>query len=436
MAIGITWLFRYYTNGTTTVDLTSYVRSCTIDYDAALGRAGRARATIVLNNQNGEFTPGGSGTYAAADWFKYAFEIQSKAPSGDNTYRHAFSGLVDNFTVDIQSIKDSTVTISLVDIMTVGGRSRSTTTYYSTILTGYVHELLQLMYNGETAGSTVYFAGVDMPYCGAAAESVTEALSNTDIKTEVSNDDFPAGRVGDWINNNLMVTGPGTSYTAGVRYDSGNTRFAWAIYTIDYPLNNTRFANLFTFADGSAALTSGQLPFTDIDVQYNFDSVINTCTARDQRSVYTATTFADTTSTSSYGVRTVEFNSTCTEQQADVDRVAYFWPNRYATPRYTVRTISTSLSALKAFAVDNGVAAEQFARLLTPTYGLWNRASVAYTAPGITSRRTEQLVISRVRIAITPADTRVSLDFVPGADNQSFELGSTTYGVLGTNKVA
>jgi hypothetical protein len=118
-----------------------------------------------------------------------------------------------------------------------------------------------------------------------------------------------------------------------------------------------------------------------------------------------------------------------------VDRVAYFWSNRYGTARYTVKKIQTSLSVLKN-AVDDGVAETAFSKVLTAKFGVWQRAVVDYVAPGMATQRREQLVISKITIGITPDDTILTLDLIPGVDNQSFELNSSTYGILDTNRLA
>jgi hypothetical protein len=250
--------------------------------------------------------------------------------------------------------------------------------------------------------------------------------------TTISNDDFPAGRVGDWINNNLLISGPGTAFTTDLT--AGVGRFTWNMKYVDFALNRTD-GTTYSFSDASAALASGEIPYSDIDVQYNFDQVINSCTAEDQRQFFLPITAVDSTSTAKYGVRNVAFNGTCTEQQADVDRVAYFWSNRYGTARYTVKKIQTSLSVLKN-AVDDGVAETAFSKLLTAKFGVWQRAVVDYVAPGMATQRREQLVISKITIGITPDDTILTLDLIPGVDNQSFELDSSTYGILDTNRLA
>lgn len=435
MAFTLTWRFKCWQDTTTSIDLTSYVLHASISSSAELGFAGRSTATIVLNNNSGIFTPNGTGTYASTDWFKYAFEISSQAAGGSEI--DAFSGMVDDMQIDMVSIKQSTVTFTLVDMLTIAGRSQSTTDYSTVILFTYLDQAIRLMINGYSASGTTYYAGTDLPYLNTAYESVIATSAYTAMNTGVTNDDFPAGRIGDWINNNLLITAPGTAFAVGleVRTDEGIAGFRWRIGCIDYTLNRTSLAKTFAFVDGSTSTTSGQIPLLDIAVRYEFDKVINNTTARDQRSFYTATTVSNTVSAAKYGTRAVAFNSTCKEAQTDVDRVANFFTNRYADVRYMVTSVTTSMSAIKSRAVDDNVAVQNFSQLISQSYGLWNRAAVSYTAPGVSSRRTDQLVITKLLVEISPADTVATVEFVYGADNQSFELDSSTYGVLDTNKV-
>ena len=432
MTISLQWRIKYWSNTTAAVDLTTDVQSLTINTEVNIGLCGRSMATIVLDNNDGAFTPQGTGTYANIDWFKVAFQIEQKSATG--LYKTSFVGMVNDANFEFVSIKESKLTLSLVDILAVGGRSNATTAFATTILSTSASQALGYFYNGYTDSGNVYYSGIDMPFIGGTAESTLSVSATTTEKTTVTNDDFPAGRIGDWTNNNLLVTGPGTVYATGLTLIG--TVWRWDCRYVDFDLNQiSGNAETYIFSDTAAPLVSGELPYTTIDLQYEYDMVVNSCTAADQRNVYIQTTVTDTASTAKYGTRTVAFNSLCTEQQTDVNRVANFWPNRYSTARYTCKTLTTSLSTLKQ-AVDNSFANDQFSKLLSPLQGIWQRAEVSYVAPGQSTQKTELLVINKISISATPSDTTVVISFIPGVDNQSFELNSSTYGILDTNRIA
>jgi len=113
-----------------------------------------------------------------------------------------------------------------------------------------------------------------------------------------------------------------------------------------------------------------------------------------------------------------------------------FWANRYGTVRYIPDRITTSYKLLRARAVDDGAALQAFIRLLSSGSAVWNRQAITYKGAGMTSSATFQTVNTGRRIYATPSDTRIELTLVAGADNQSFELDSSTYGVLDTNRLA
>ena len=93
-----------------------------------------------------------------------------------------------------------------------------------------------------------------------------------------------------------------------------------------------------------------------------------------------------------------------------------------------------TFSQVRSRAVDNTVANAAFARLCAQTV-LWQRAAITYRAPGMSSSVTDQVVIVGRKVMASPSDTRVELTLKSGQDNQSFELDSSTYGILDTNRL-
>jgi len=90
---------------------------------------------------------------------------------------------------------------------------------------------------------------------------------------------------------------------------------------------------------------------------------------------------------------------------------------------------------LRGSSVDDGVAMQAFVRLLSAKTALWNRQTITYKGAGMSSSQTTKTVTTGRKIMITPSDTRLELTVVDGIDNQSFELDSSTYGILDTNRL-
>jgi hypothetical protein len=118
-----------------------------------------------------------------------------------------------------------------------------------------------------------------------------------------------------------------------------------------------------------------------------------------------------------------------------MNTVANFWANRYGEMRYIPYRLVTTYSTLRGRAVDDGVAMQAFVRLLSAKTALWNRQAITYKGAGMSSSQTTQTVTTGRKIMITPSDTRVELTVVSGLDNQSFELNSSIYGILNTNRL-
>ena len=74
MAFNLVWKVEFGDIGGL-FDITSYVFDAYIDMNANIGSAGRTSCQITLNNNGGQFTPGGTGTYGSVDWFKQAIII-------------------------------------------------------------------------------------------------------------------------------------------------------------------------------------------------------------------------------------------------------------------------------------------------------------------------------------------------------------------------
>jgi lipoprotein-anchoring transpeptidase ErfK/SrfK len=151
-------------------------------------------------------------------------------------------------------------------------------------------------------------------------------------------------------------------------------------------------------------------------------------------SVPTATNDASQTL---YGPRTRSYTNVAagslSTYQSDISN---FWVNRYGSIQYLPLEIQTSYAVLKGSAVDDGVAMLEFMQLLWPSTALWNRLTIKYKPTGATSTQTIQMVATRRLITADPSNTTIRLTVKSGADNQSFELDSSTYGILDTNRLA
>jgi hypothetical protein len=416
-------------------DITSLVFFASIDMNANMGSAGRTSCQITLNNNSGQFTPGGTGTYGSVDWFKQAIVISC---TGGGITEYAFVGLLQDFTIDQTSIKQSTVSISGLDILTVCGRT-SNQLQQSDVSENWIADLINSFTPSLSAGYAV------TPFMGSTTSKRSQfnLVCATNQITAIYIYGLLKGTVGDWLNNNLLPTGPATVFMTD--YQITSDRWIWNGYVIDSPLNRTTNAYTSNFVGDGTSLTSGQLPISQIDVGFTLDTLTNSCYAYGTQTNLTIqpVTVDNTTSEDKYGVRArtysscapaVSFGGGITNNQF-MNTVANFWANRYGEVRYIPNRVITTYSALRSSSVDDGVAMQAFVRLLSAKTAIWNRQTIKYKGAGMASSQTTQTVTTGRKIMITPSDTRIELTVVSGIDNQSFELNSSTYGILDTNRL-
>jgi len=391
MAFDLAWTVKYGDIGGLT-DITSYVTDFVVDLNANIGSAGRSTCQITINNNGGQFTPNGSGTYASVNWFKQAVVISC---TGAGLTESVFVGLIQDFEIIQASPKQSVVSIRGLDFLSIAGRSSNQLIDIGGGYTLRLNTFIDSFFNPSYA----YAQTAATPTMGSTTSlnSRTTTTMVTDTVTACSTSGLTQGTLGDWLNNQALPTGPATAYATN--YAITSDRWFWNCDSIDSTLNRTTRAYTTTMVDGSSALTTGQVPFDQINVGFQQDELTNQCYANP------LTTFS-------------------------------FWANRYGTVRYIPDRITTSYKLLRARAVDDGAALQAFIRLLSSGSAVWNRQAITYKGAGMTSSATFQTVNTGRRIYATPSDTRIELTLVAGADNQSFELDSSTYGVLDTNRLA
>lgn len=427
MAFALTWKIEFG-DVLSTSNITSFVEDISIDSSAEIGKCGRSTCSITINNVGGQFTPEGTGTYSSTDWFAQALIVTCDTPL---TSQLAFVGMIDSFVINHTNRLESSVTITALDILTFASTSPVFTPSFTSSSTNITDWLDSVFYDLGTPG----YRFIRLPAMGTQPSYVDAvAITSTTNRTSIdTNKLVTTSRVGDWLNTQIFPSGPATAFVTG--YGTSFGVWFWLVYVVDRELNRTSaYAQTFVFVDGSSALTSGQMPFRSIEVGFQNDELINTSEINDNGGLI-GTSTSDFNSIFKYGFNAYSATQTAPANQADLDYASQFWGNRYGSVRYRAEGLALTFSQVRALSVDNGNANTAFAQLCSQAQSLWNRATVTYRAPGMSSSKTEQLVITRRRIMASPSDTRIELEFVSGVDNQSFELNSSTYGILDTNRL-
>lgn len=421
MAFTLTWKIEFG-DCTGLTDITSSVLSHSITANARLGTMGRSTAAVTIENFDGAFTPGGSGTFASTNWFSKALVIT--ATSGANTGT-SFVGMITDFDIRDVSAKESYVTITGVDWLSVAGRSITSTSSSQTVTIPTAYTAIVKGTNGfqglpyrQTMGASP-FALCDYTVAQDSTSGINSQL--TDRYGGIGTTFY----LGDGINNILLASGLATLFSTG--YIRATNLWTWA-YTLQGPGNKTQNNTTYSAVGTGSALTSGQLPYIQVDNGFTLATLIN-------RAVVGTQTVTDTTSQESYGPRAITYSSPGNADTAYNVTPATNWVTRYSSVRFIPTNITFTYSSLKSSAVDDGVAMLQFMRLLWPQYAFWNQISVAYKGAGQVSAITYQTIGVEMTINATPSDTTVSMQLLSGVDNLAFILDSTTYGILDTNRL-
>jgi len=421
MAFALTWKIEFG-DCTGLTDITTSVLSHSITANARLGGMGRSTAAVTIKNFDGAFTPGGSGTYGSTNWFTKALIITST--SGANTGT-SFVGIITNFDIQDVSAKESYVTISGLDWLSVAGRS-TTATYSSQTVT--IPGAFTAIIKGVNG-----FSGLPNRQTMAASPfalcDYTVANDSTNLVNSQLTDNYggigTAFYLGDGINNILLASGVCTLFSTG--YIRATNLWTWA-YTIQGPGNKTQNNITYDAVGTGTAPTSGQLPYVQIQNGFTVSTLINSAKV----GTYSNN---DTDSQMAYGARSITFSSPGNADTAYNATPAAAWVTRYSTPRFIPTAITFTYSGLKSSAVDDGVAMLQFMRLLWPQYAFWNQMSVAYKGAGQSSAVNYQTIGVEMTINATPSDTSISMQLLSAVDNLAFILDSTIMGVLDTNRL-
>jgi len=428
MAFDLKWKFEI-ADCASSLDITSFVFNASVDLQSPMGETGRSNAQLTINNYSGQFTPNGTGTYAAVNWFAKALVVRasSVSTSQDNV---VFVGMITDFKITNDSLFQSTLTIRADDYLTITGRSNSENIGPKPF--PFTDPSVAVMIENVVNGLFGVFTSVPRPTLNGG--SSIDAITRTSEVTVVNQDQLvPQSRVSDWINNQIVPTMPGTVFCD--TYISSALNFSFKASVIDKTLNRTSNKKTFTFVASSP--TSGQIPYNTIDIDYNLETLTNSAQTACTANSFTGSS-VNSASTNLYGVRSRQYSQLATPGTVFVNNlqpVADYWTARYSDVTYIPQRLETSYSVLRGSAVDDGVALASFIDLLSAETALWNQIGCSYKTVGMSATATIGLIATKRTIFIDPIETSVILGVVSGADNQNFELDNTYFGVLDQNRL-
>jgi len=393
-------------------DFTSRTLGLSVDQQVDVNVIGRGTCRITLLNKDGALTPNGGGTYSSTDWFAQGVFVSAITDTGGASATTAvFHGIV----VDFDLVDDgvySTVTITAVDGLTVGGKSIPPTLTAISPAASYL-SIIQLAFNAGYGTLSLPRLGKDDAFLrldNLTTDQIFTPVTSATAKTFSSYADL-------W-QTTVIPTGNDVVWATVI--DEGLDDIAYVC--VDIPFANTRdtaYRTDFVF-DPSGSISGTDLPFKADNFQqaFNNDTLITNATIQGNYSGATSVTSTAAT-VNTYGARTVAFTDTLVVDSTAASDMATKLTNRYSTSRFTPVSLSLSASLVKAKCDD--AAKTRWETLLSITDGIWQKATVTWAGSGAATQ-TADCVIKGRRIDATPQDVTITLTLGNWIDNHGFIL--------------
>jgi len=374
---------------------------------------GRGTCRITLLNKDGALTPDGGGTYSSTDWFAQGVFVSAITDTGGATTTTAvFHGIV----VDFDLVDDgvySTVTITAVDWVTIGGKTTPPTVPTFDPGGSYAG-LVTLAFQAD-------FGAVLLPLLGEFSTATQKLALNSQSPAIANSSTQTFSTFADLWQVFIVPTANDVLWATTIR-ENGPATYDFS----HIPVTNTRdtaYRTDFVF-DPSGSVSGTDLPFKADNFQQAFNNDTLITAAIIQGNYSGATSVTSTAATvNTYGSRTVAFTNTCVNDSTAASNMATLLTNRYSTSRFTPVSLSLSASLVKATCDD--AAKTRWETLLSITNGIWQKATITWAGSGAATQ-TADCVIKGRRIDATPQDVTVTLTLGNWIDNHGFILNTDT----------
>lgn len=382
-----------------------------IDQNVDVNVMGRGVCRITLYNKDGALTPGGGGTYGTTDWFAQGVFVACLTNTGGaDTTHQVFHGVVTDFDLQDDSVF-STVTITALDGLTIGGRTENVT----------VASAGNSAYQIALAQAIGHRAGVVYPRLGKST-AVVSSIGNIggDVNGTIYTQTNTYATMADLASTAVIPAANDTLWATKITENGTQCEYEYA----SIPFTNSRnVANTTDFEfDPPGSLSGSKLPFDDktFRQEFNNETLVTAAVVGGQYAGAALVT-AQASTINTYGSRTQRFTATFVKDATEASNMATKLVNRYSTSRFSPASIQTSATLVKRLADDSAVG--KWRHLLDVEKGFWQRVKITWTGSGASSQ-TAYCVIKGRRISVTPADTVVTLSLGNWADNHAFILNT------------
>ena len=441
-----TWAVNFV-DASGATDLTAYTLGFQINQNCQIARMSTYTGQMTLSNQTNIFTPGAGGTHQNFEWFSKIIKITCAVNDGATTSTADVAHLV---VTDIDFRDDgqkATVQLTLNDFFVYTARD-AVSVIDITAAYGTLDVICKDMMNGTPSGVDP----VPFPKFGAANATVTDVLKMNNVDP-AETDTYPIGFSGileefddgtcrDYINNQILPSGPALIYPTTAAYNAGTGKWTLTANYVNRLMTKETVSaavnyRLFSFTGAKAA---DKFPIKKVSTQYNTFDTINQAQVQSYSPAGgSGPTFSNsTTSQASIGVRSVTYNKIipvvfggATDTQKSV--IGDFWVNRFSDVTYTPQQATVTLESIDQY-IDSS-SRQNYADFLSVSTCLWSVADLEFTPKGAGSTQSYNCVIAGRQIFVSPESTTISLQLLPAAENQSLTLDSANVGILGENRL-
>ena len=453
----------YLLENKTYVEITDSVIGASFERSAYPGEMGTSSAVITLLNNDGKFTPEGSGTFSNYDWFaglvKIEWVISGTGLDPLLETVQMFTGVVTNFDIEETTVQQSTVTLQCADLLTVAARGsvrRPPTIPAITSVNGVVFN----MFNGQIFSGVTVFEGARAPKFGSQAPALIRNYPVQQLRWDnarlaprqnfIAFQDIQDGRIADVWGQTVLPTGPASVYVIDddaekTQNNSGSPFFGQtyrefrAYVFIRAFITETNIRGVETGptlelttnpADPNAQLASFERGF-------NLRELVNSCEMR-MPAENTETKIEDDTSIGQAGERGITFRRVGdpyapgffppvpptdfdpTREQI-IDSKAAWWVKRLSTKRYAVNEVR--LNSLNFVGQD---VANDSRRAFTATAKFpFHRVEVDG----------EPYVTLNSRVSMSPTGIRVTAKVIHAGDMASLLIGEKEFARIGKMRI-
>jgi hypothetical protein len=416
MTIETTWTIEVG-DLTSTVDFTDRVQGIYIEQGVDIGVVGRGSCQFTLVNADGALTPGGGGTYSSTDWFSKAVFITATVNDGSSTTVDVFHGLIVDFDLQDDGVF-STVRISAVDALSfVGATAAGYMNFFYppppfTANVNFYTSLLGLNLTNAFPEITFTEKITVFPVLGqtdsvAVPTALNDQQDGWDRPCQPLSGTFTT--VGEMVQVGFVGVGD-VLWSTTIEASGTDAEFS----VLCMPYTTTRdddTAHTFQFDEiGSVAGT--RLPFdnTNFRQEYNTGTLITYANVNGETS---------SSNVNTYGSKAVYYGNTISKTTADAQEAADRYVNRYSTPRFLPSNLQVTAGQVRSFCASG--AKSSWAKLLSISDGLWQKAEISWTGAG-SDAQTQECIVKRRTIAVSPSDTVVNLTLGSWLDNHGFIL--------------